>query len=63
MLLFIVLSALIWVIILMYPNNTPKKTCDELDEPHYWITKKNENNEYLVCEKCGIMPNGYMEEG
>lgn len=56
--LLIIIFAIVW---LMPQDNTPK-TCDELGMPHKWIYRKKGGNEYLVCEKCGILPGGHREE-
>lgn len=55
--------AVIWFLLLMPSDNTRSRTCDELGEPHKWVTRKVGENEYLVCEKCKILPGGHKEEG
>lgn len=38
-------------------------TCDKLSKGHIWIWKgETKDTEYMVCQKCGIMPGGNFEE-
>jgi hypothetical protein len=63
MLIFLIVIVVLMIVIHYSQNNTQPKTCDQLKQPHSWVTRKNDENEYLVCEKCRILPSGDKEEG
>ena len=43
-------------------NINTSTICRDKGEPHKWIEKGEKGNEYLVCEKCKMLPGGMKEE-
>ena len=59
---FIVISLIVIAILLPTRHNT-NITCDMIGEPHQWVERGEEDNKYMVCERCRVLPCGFREEG
>jgi len=59
------LLLIILIIYLLYPFKDKKNRNKTLEKcpPHKWIyAKQDEENGYLVCDRCKSLPGGYNEE-